>query len=397
MKKVILMAGLGQPSTFIQRRILAGNQQGLELIVEVTGKISSWLIENQIQAVSVEPNKKLKNIFLFLFALVRKPILTSKYFFYFIKVETKGIGGSVFMTGAMAPLFWMKRPHIIHVHWTYLSSKYLILARHFNAKLVTSVRGSQVTISPIFSEKAQIELKKSIECTDYFHCVSESMKAAILSHGAKQPCFVNYNGIQIEKFSTVPFSEKSSKFNIISVGLMIWRKNFIMALQVAFELKKRGVDFEWNFYGKGVERVALIYLVQKLNLQNNVRINEPISEKELIQLFQKSHILVSTSVGEGLANVVVEAMACGCVPVVWDCEGMSEAIVNEKTGYIISFGDANEMVEIIEHLASNPNKTKELSENAAERIKSHFDEAVHSKKMLDWYQSILEEKQRFNL
>jgi glycosyltransferase involved in cell wall biosynthesis len=175
---------------------------------------------------------------------------------------------------------------------------------------------------------------------------------------------------------------------------MIWRKNFIMALQVAYELKKRNVNFEWNFYGKGVERNALFYLTTKMNLQDHVHINPAISEQELIPKFQHAHAFVSTSAGEGLANVVVEAMACGAVPIVWDCEGMTEAIEDQNSGYIIPFGDVSLMADAIQMLDTNRTKCQEISTNAVHRIKNHFDESVHSKKMMEWYQGILEDKQR---
>ena len=337
--------------------------------------------------------KQFSAFFWFWIGLLLKPGLTIRYYQFFKRSERKNHWGSLVVTGAMVPLFFIKKIDIIHVQWTYLAHIYRILANHFRALLVTSVRGSQVTISPVISEKAKSDLHKSIASTDYFHCVSESMKESILSHGAKQPCFVNYNGIQIQKFSPIPFGEKPAKFSIISVGLMIWRKNFIMALQVAFELKKRGVDFEWNFYGKGVERNALIYLVQKLNLQNYVRINEAISEKELIPLLQNSHALVSTSAGEGLANVVIEAMACGVVPVVWNCEGMSEAIMDKESGLILPFGEVDSLADALKNLANNRDFCEKLSANAVIRIKNHFDESVHSRNMMNWYQSILETNQ----
>ena len=45
MKTVVLMAGLGQPSTFIQRRILAASTQGIELLVEISGQKPKWIID----------------------------------------------------------------------------------------------------------------------------------------------------------------------------------------------------------------------------------------------------------------------------------------------------------------------------------------------------------------
>jgi glycosyltransferase involved in cell wall biosynthesis len=394
MKTVILMARLGKPSTFIQRRISAAANHGIDLMVEIEGEKPQWMTDQKIKTVENYQGKSVKSFLYFWIGLVLKPKITFQYFRFFREKEKRNYWGSTVKTGALVPLFFMKKVDIIHVQWTYSAPFYRILANHYKATLLTSVRGSQVTISPQISEKANRYLKESIQSTDYFHCVSQSMKDAILAHGATQPCFVNYNGIQLHKFSPVPFHEKSKKFKIISVGLMIWRKNFIMALQVAFELKKRNIDFEWHFYGKGVERNALFYLTSKMNLQDHVYINHAISEQELIPQFQKSHALVSTSAGEGLANVVVEAMACGVVPVVWDCEGMLEAIEDHFSGFVLPFGDIASMADALEELSKNRKKCEEMSINAVDRMKNHFDESVHSKKMMEWYQRIMEETHR---
>jgi glycosyltransferase involved in cell wall biosynthesis len=80
--------------------------------------------------------------------------------------------------------------------------------------------------------------------------------------------------------------------------------------------------------------------------------------------------------------------------VVWDCEGMTEAIEDQNSGFVIPFGDVSLMADAIEMLDANRMKCQEISANAVDRIKTHFDESVHSKKMMEWYQRILEEKQR---
>jgi glycosyltransferase involved in cell wall biosynthesis len=394
MKTVILMARLGNPTTFIQRRISAAATFGIDLMVEIEGKKPQWMEDQKIKTVNNFQEKPFRSFLFFWLGLLLKPTISIQYFRFFRNKEQRNFWGCIIKTGALVPLFFIKKVDIIHVQWTYSAPIYRILADYYKAILVTSVRGSQVTISPVISENANWYLQESILSADYFHCVSESMKDAIMAHGAKQPCFVNYNGIQLHKFSSIPFSAKSEKLTIISVGLMIWRKNFIMALQVAYELKKRNVNFEWNFYGKGVERNALFYLTTKMNLQDHVHINPAISEQELIPKFQHAHAFVSTSAGEGLANVVVEAMACGAVPIVWDCEGMTEAIEDQNSGYIIPFGDVSLMADAIQMLDTNRTKCQEISTNAVHRIKNHFDESVHSKKMMEWYQGILEDKQR---
>lgn len=386
----VLMVGLGQPATFIQRKILAIANSGITVYVEVKNKHDFPVKHPNIYLFQSNTNHRLKNLLQLFFGLLKKPKYFIQYIQYFHNTENQGWFSSLYLAGSMNQI--LKFPaNIVHVQWTYLARRYQIAAQYMNAKLIASVRGSQVTISPYLIPERKSILLQNIELVDYFHCVSNSMKDAIVSYGADPNlCFVNYNGILLEKFTPLALPIKPEQpINIISIGLLIWRKNFSAGLYIADKLRSMGISFSWNIVGEGTDFGQLKYLIKTMNLENHVFLVGKKKEADLIPLLQKSDVLLSTSVGEGLANVIVEAMACGVIPVVWECEGMQEAIVSGKSGYIFPVGNIDETASTIAHLVSNPELMSSIKKASRMRAESFFDEKVHTQKMIDWYRSLM--------
>jgi glycosyltransferase involved in cell wall biosynthesis len=64
-------------------------------------------------------------------------------------------------------------------------------------------------------------------------------------------------------------------------------------------------------------------------------------------------VLCFPSHREGLPNAVIEAAACGVPTVGWDVTGTRDAIVNARTGYLISKGDHRAMASAIVNLLTD--------------------------------------------
>ena len=72
---------------------------------------------------------------------------------------------------------------------------------------------------------------------------------------------------------------------------------------------------------------------------------------------------------EGLPNVLVEAMMCGCTPVSTDCPtGPREVLQNEKYGYLVPMHDPKAMAEGIKKALENPIPPERLAEGVHDFI-----------------------------
>lgn len=104
--------------------------------------------------------------------------------------------------------------------------------------------------------------------------------------------------------------------------------------------------------GSGPEEEKLHNLVAQLGMGHSVKFIERANRKELLNLYQQSNVILSTSEVETFGLTLLEAMACG-KPVIATCSGGPEDFVTPYTGILVETGNireiANAMLEIYEH------------------------------------------------
>jgi glycosyltransferase involved in cell wall biosynthesis len=94
-----------------------------------------------------------------------------------------------------------------------------------------------------------------------------------------------------------------------------------------------------------------------------------ITNEQVQQLLQRSHVFILTSAYEGLPVSLLEAMAAGCVPVVTRVEsGIPEVITHGENGFIHPVHDTDAMVEQLTRLAKNRNELTAVGQAARNRI-----------------------------
>ena len=122
---------------------------------------------------------------------------------------------------------------------------------------------------------------------------------------------------------------------LMTIGRLHWKKDYTSIIIALKNLKDRGIDFEYTIIGDGPEEEKLKYLVYELGLINNIIFTGKISQKEILIYFKKSHFYLQYSLQEGFCNAVLEAQSMGVLPIVSNAEGLSENVLNNKTGWVI--------------------------------------------------------------
>jgi glycosyltransferase involved in cell wall biosynthesis len=113
--------------------------------------------------------------------------------------------------------------------------------------------------------------------------------------------------------------------------------------------------------GDGPLRAELQSLVRELGLEDAVRLEGYVQNP--LKYFAAADVFVLASTVEGLPNVLVEAMLCGCTPVSTDCPtGPREVLADGKFGYLVPVGDPAALAEAIEQAIAHPVPTEKLNE-----------------------------------
>lgn len=88
-------------------------------------------------------------------------------------------------------------------------------------------------------------------------------------------------------------------------------------------------------------------MVNRLNIANSVRLLPLVARDEMGELFRLAKVSISPSIHDGTPNSLIEAMACGCFPVVGDLESLREWIVDGENGLLCDATKPDSIAESI--------------------------------------------------
>ena len=94
--------------------------------------------------------------------------------------------------------------------------------------------------------------------------------------------------------------------------------------------------------------------------------------ERVAELLSVSSVCVLSSKAEGFSNSILEYMAARRPVVVTDVGGAREAVVEGKTGYIVSAGDDEAMAERITRLLNQPEQARAMGEMGRKRVEELF-------------------------
>lgn len=118
------------------------------------------------------------------------------------------------------------------------------------------------------------------------------------------------------------------RFTILSVGHLITRKGHDLAIEAVSRIP--AVDLV--IIGGGPERQALEALAGRLGISDRVRFAGQLDQPRLAAMLGAADLLINCSDREGIANVLLEALACGTPVAATPVWGSPEVIVNDAIG-----------------------------------------------------------------
>ncbi|MDP6358142.1 MAG: glycosyltransferase, partial [Planctomycetota bacterium] len=99
--------------------------------------------------------------------------------------------------------------------------------------------------------------------------------------------------------------------------------------------------------------------------------------------------LVHTSLREGLARVLPQALISGKPVVSFDIDGAREVCLNDETGFLIPPRDQKALDEAVEKLIGNPNLRAQLGTKGQELFTGAFSKEVMVEQINEVYRKCL--------
>lgn len=189
----------------------------------------------------------------------------------------------------------------------------------------------------------------------------ESSKIAIL------PNLPNHHFMNI----SVP-PEKQRVYDIVSFSRIDKNKNIDLLLRAIARIKD-SCTVKLIIAGDGSELSNIRECVKNLELDDNVEFVGYISQlDDKIRIYSNSKIFISCSKGEGFPVSLLEAMSCGCVPIVSNVGDIVDVIRSGENGFV--FNDTDNEMELagyLKGLLDNQIQVESMSQEA-QKIRTHI-------------------------
>jgi len=236
---------------------------------------------------------------------------------------------------------------------------------------------------------------------DNFIAISLGMKKSLRGREKvpRQKITLIYNGVDVKGISAVPCQRDDLRDSLEitpglavlgTIGRLVPEKQYPQLFQALSRLKAKGRQFIFLLVGDGPENRALQTLADHLELSNCLRFlgwqNDVIGFLELMDVF------LFASAGEAFSITILEAMARSKPIVAFDVDGVNEAVVDNKTGFLVPFGDTDGLADKTEILIDTPQLATEFGTAAFERVSALFSLETNVRQLELLYDELLQKK-----
>lgn len=176
----------------------------------------------------------------------------------------------------------------------------------------------------------------------------------------------------------------SAKVKILFVARFLDLKHPELPVMMAKRLKDKGINFELNMYGSGPELGHIGSLICRFDLTDCVRLCGTLPNEKMLEKMREHDIFVFTSDRhEGWGAVINEAMSSKCAVVASDAVGSSPYLIEHGVnGFMFKDQSVDDLTSKVEMLIKDPDKCREMGENAYKTLKNIWSPENAAKNLL---------------
>jgi L-malate glycosyltransferase len=280
-----------------------------------------------------------------------------------------------------------KKPDSIICYYILHAYPLALLKKIFGFSLAVVAQGSDITLD---NSLLQRHIKKFVcKNSDVIFACSWNLKDEIERVYDRSVVVVPSSA---DSSFFKPFESKSllcSKWGLerekrVILSVCFFNKLKAVDLMIESLLELSSSDVNLLLAGDGEERKTLEKLTISLGLQQRVAFLGRRNREELRELYNLADIYAQISYSEGLPRALIEAMACGCIPIVTNVGSMAVVVSNGFNGFVVNPGNSDEFAKRVnEVLSFSEEKTKLMQFRARQTVKEYFDSRKTVKTMVD--------------
>jgi glycosyltransferase involved in cell wall biosynthesis len=160
-------------------------------------------------------------------------------------------------------------------------------------------------------------------------------------------------------------------------------KSVDQLLQALTMVVKQIPELKVIIVGEGDDRPRLEAMTQAVGLGRVVEFTGFVPERKKVDLLQQMWFKVTTSSKEGWGLTVLEANACGTPVIASNVQGLRDAVRDNETGLLYTYGDVNDLSSKIRMLLTDHQLRERLTQGAIEWSKE-FDWEIAARQTIEF-------------
>jgi len=297
-----------------------------------------------------------------------------------------------------------RRPDIVHTH----SSKAGILGRKAARaekvpRIVHTIHGLPFhDYETALRNRLYVALeRRAAEHTDLLVSVADAMTAKAVAAGvAPREKFVTiYSGMDVEPFLDAAHDRPAVRRDLgiaadaVVVGVIARispLKGHEFILRAAPRILERHPGAAFLFVGDGHIRRQMEALAREKGVYDRVVWAGLRDYREIPELIAAMDLVVHTSVREGLARVLPQALLSGVPVVSYDVDGAREVVINGETGWLVAAESIGPLADAVCEALGDLDAARALARVGREVCEQRFRAETMVHAIADQYQRLFE-------
>ena len=235
--------------------------------------------------------------------------------------------------------------------------------------------------------------------TDHFISVSEVIRQKAIAAGIAGPEKFStiYSGMELDWFlqAKVNRLDVRREFGIPDDAPVVGKiarlfslKGHDQLLDAAPKVVERHREVRFFLIGDGVLYEHLRNRARESGILDNFVFAGLVPRERIPEMISAMDVLVHTSLREGLARVLPQALAMGKPCVSFDIDGAPEVVIPGETGYLVRPGDAEGLADAISRLLDDPELREQMGRAGRRRVDPDFRAETMVREIASVYRSL---------
>jgi glycosyltransferase involved in cell wall biosynthesis len=285
------------------------------------------------------------------------------------------------------------QPDLLHAH--YLTSYGLLGAMVGMHPLMLTALGSDVLVTPQRSRLYHLLLRITLARADSITSDAETMSQRILRYG-----------VPAERLLTVPLGVNLHLFNamgrdwpdcggqLISTRHLLPNTNLQTVLRAVAQARDKIDGLHLAVVGEGPERPRLQALARQVSLDRSVTWQGAVEHEHLPAFLRQADLYLAVTLSDSTSVSLLEAMACGALPIVSDLHANREWIEPGINGLLVPPNDAQSLAEALVRAARSPALRQQAARHNAHLITERADWQKNMDQVEAAYRALIREHDR---